>query len=246
MPHINRNTLRPAALACAAACALLAGCQTDTARIDMEPMGVVVDAQGNTYPTVRIYNRMWFTKNLCATSLPDGTPLPLVSDDSAWVAALGPACCFYNNDSAAYGPTHGALYNWAAARADICPQGWRVATEDDWSALADSLGGASKAGGLLKDAGDDYWPSVNVGASDKYGFRAFPGGCRNLRGEFRHEGEHAFWWSALEYDAANAWYRSVFYFSAELNHDKFGKAAGMAVRCVKDVEPRPAPWTGGE
>lgn len=63
----------------------------------------------------------------------------------------------------------------------ICPAGWHIPSVDEWSTLIDYVGGASVAGGMLKDTGTiedgtGLWYAPNTGASNHYGFTALPGG----------------------------------------------------------------------
>ncbi len=102
---------------------------------------------------------------------------------------------------------NGILYNWYAVHGGkLCPDGWHVATEEDRIDLINYLGGAAKAGGLLKEEGTEHWADPNYGAIDKYGFTALPAGCRELSGSFTSLRYGGGWWCANEYDADRAYY----------------------------------------
>jgi uncharacterized protein (TIGR02145 family) len=63
----------------------------------------------------------------------------------------------------------------------ICPAGWHIPSLNEWSTLIKYAGGASVAGGMLKDTGTwedgtGLWYAPNTGASNHYGFTALPGG----------------------------------------------------------------------
>ncbi|MCD4683757.1 MAG: fibrobacter succinogenes major paralogous domain-containing protein [Bacteroidales bacterium] len=60
--------------------------------------------------------------------------------------------------------TYGRLYNWYAVNDNrkISPQGWHVASFDEWQTLIDYLGGESIAGGKLKESGNDHWEGDNT------------------------------------------------------------------------------------
>jgi uncharacterized protein (TIGR02145 family) len=58
----------------------------------------------------------------------------------------------------ANGNTYGALYNWFAVETGkLCPTGWHVPTDAEWTVLSDYLGGANIAGGKLKETGTAHW-----------------------------------------------------------------------------------------
>jgi hypothetical protein len=59
--------------------------------------GIVTDADGNVYTTMKIGNQVWMTENLRTTKYNDGTVIPVVTDSSAWSALATPGFCYYNN-----------------------------------------------------------------------------------------------------------------------------------------------------
>jgi len=88
---------------------------------------------------------------------------------------------------------YGLLYNFPVVTdaRGICPAGWRVATDDDWSTLITQCGGSSVAGGRLKEIGFLHWNSPNTGAFDTYLFSARAGGYRLYNGGFQFLGAWA-------------------------------------------------------
>jgi len=68
------------------------------------------------------------------------------------------------------------------------------------------------------------------------GFIALPSGSRlNSSGGFFDLGNYAFFWSATEYDASQAWYRFLRYSgTSAVNRSNFSKNMGYSVRCIKD------------
>src|SRR5574344_54019 len=93
--------------------------------------------------------------------------------------------------------TYGVLYNWPAAMngaassttnpsgvQGVCPTGWHVPSDAEWTELTDYLGGASVAGGKLTETGTTHWNSPNTGATNETGFTALPGGYRFSNGAF--------------------------------------------------------------
>lgn len=197
----------------------------------------VKDIDGNVYDTVRIGTQVWMVENLKTTKYNDGTSIPLVTDDTEWENLGTPGYCWFNNDAATYKSAYGALYNWYSVNTGkLCPTGWHVPTDAEWTILIDYLGGEGVAGGKMKEAGLTHWPTPNTGATNSSGFTALPGGCRgddNFSETFR-----ALFWSSSQCDATTAWYRSLYfnYESIDRGYYDFGgyKHNGFSVRCVKD------------
>lgn len=57
----------------------------------------VQDIDGNWYKSIKIGTQVWFNQALKTTSYNDGTPIPNVTDNSAWAALTTGAYCTYNN-----------------------------------------------------------------------------------------------------------------------------------------------------
>jgi hypothetical protein len=64
---------------------------------DSTDPGIMTDIDGNSYATVKIGSQVWMASNLKVTKCNDGTPIPNVTDNTAWAALTTPAYCFYNN-----------------------------------------------------------------------------------------------------------------------------------------------------
>jgi len=73
----------------------------------------VTDIDGNVYKTVTIGTQVWMVENLKTTRYNDGSAIPLDTNRNTWYELTTGAYCWYN-DSATYGSTYGALYNWYA------------------------------------------------------------------------------------------------------------------------------------
>ena len=193
----------------------------------------VTDIDANTYPVVVIGNQIWMAENLKTTKYNNGTTISLVTDNTAWNNLTTAAYCWYNNDETTYKNTYGALYNWYTVNTgNLCPTGWHVPTDTEWTTLTDYLGGLSVAGGKLKETGTTHWTTPNTGATNETGFTALPSGYRF--GSFRSIGVSSYWWSATEYDATNARYRGLAYNASEVNSLNYIKELGYSVRCLRD------------
>ncbi|PID94500.1 MAG: hypothetical protein CSA95_02790 [Bacteroidetes bacterium] len=209
-------------------------------------MPTVTDIDGNRYNTVLIGEQCWMKENLKVTHYPNGDAIPHIVDDDAW-AALGDnntddAYCYYENDPSS---EYGALYSYVAAIGDnwerdnaegqgICPEGWHLPTDEEWTVLVDYLGGWDVAGGKMKEVGTAHWQSPNTGATNESGFTALPGGHRDYNGTFHSVGYDGDWWSATECRSSYAWHRGLRYSAANVYRGDYYESIGFSVRCVRD------------
>ena len=99
----------------------------------------VTDIDGNRYKTVVIGEQEWMAENLKTTKFNDGADIPNVTDMTDWVRIPASAYSWYNNDITNK-ETYGALYNWYTVNAGyLCPDGWRVPADADWTILTNFL-----------------------------------------------------------------------------------------------------------
>lgn len=205
---------------------------------EVQVLTMMSDLDNNIYKTVKIGTQIWMAENLKTTKYKDGiTGITNVTDPDTWKGLTGPGYCWYNNIEATYKPLYGAMYNWfTVSTGNLCPTGWRVPTDAEWTTLTTLLGGESVAGGKLKEAGTDNWLTPNTGATNESGFTALPGGYRYWSdGSFADAGKLSYWWSSTEYefDTALGYYRELFNDQASVFREAANKKAGKYVRCVK-------------
>jgi uncharacterized protein (TIGR02145 family) len=197
--------------------------------------GIVKDYDGNLYTTIKIGDLVWMGENLKTTHYKDGEVITNVTDDTEWSGLSTPGYCWYNNDASIYGATYGALYNWYAVNTGkICPTGWHVPSDVEWTKLTTYLGGESAAGGKLKETGFTHWLNPNLGATNESSFTALPGAYRHLNGTFANIGKNGDWWLATEYDATTALGRYLYYDVSGADGYNLNKKYGFSVRCVRD------------
>jgi uncharacterized protein (TIGR02145 family) len=197
--------------------------------------GVLFDIEGNAYKTIKIGSQVWMAENLVTTTLNDGTHILMVTDNAAWSSLITPAYCWYNNDLVTYGTTYGALYNWYTVNTGkLCPIGWHVSTDAEWTDLIDYLGGLNIAGGKLKEIGTTHWILPNRGATNESGFTALPGGYREDNGTFNIVGEYGYWWTSVEYSDLEAWRLEIYSGESIVYRSFYTKPYGYSVRCVRD------------
>jgi uncharacterized protein (TIGR02145 family) len=196
--------------------------------------GTVTDIDGNVYSTVEIGDQIWTVENLKTTTYNDGTPIEFVENDTVWGNNTLGAFCWYDNNEAVYANTYGALYNWYAVNTgNLCPDGWHVPTDDEWTELIEYLGGIEVAAGKMKEMDTINWNSPNEGASNLSGFTALPGGYRSAN-HFAYMGRQGIFWSSTEGDEYVAWNQELGYNRERINTVITDKHVGYSVRCVKN------------
>jgi uncharacterized protein (TIGR02145 family) len=208
----------------------------DAAGIVSNP-GAGVTFGGYTYATVVLGNgQEWMAENLRTTTYANGDPIPNITAGNEWSGLTIGAWAHYQNNTSFQNP-YGKLYNWYAV-ADprkVCPTGWHMPTDSEWTVLTDYLGGESVAGGKMKSTGTQYWNSPNAGATNESGFSGLPGGYRDFDGGyFNLLGDLGFWWSTSEIDQLRAWGRTLRVDNAIVERGPQLKKFGLSVRCVRD------------
>jgi uncharacterized protein (TIGR02145 family) len=216
----------------------------NTSQIPINPV-TVTDASGNTYPTVIIGTQVWMAENLRTTKYIDGTNIPVVTDSTQWANNFNnnttlPLMCWYNNDQVTYSANKfGALYNWYAinpatnGNKNVCPSGWHVPTDTEWTVLTDFLGGEAVAGAYMKTTGTQIWMSPNTGAANTSGFSGLPGGSREERGGFSFIGKYGGWWSFTQNGDVSLG-RALAYNDIIVIRSDYIKWRGFSVRCLRD------------
>jgi uncharacterized protein (TIGR02145 family) len=208
--------------------------------------GTVTDIEGNVYKTVKINGKWWMSENLKVKTFNDGTAITNGQTDLSWKDSL-PAYCLYNNLSTA----PGLLYNSYAVLSSkgLAPQGWHIATDEEWKALEQSQGmsaatansfgwrGSDEAQKLKIEGSKgwvrylDFWPT------NESGFSASAGSCRLPNGIFGDPGllHTGFWWTATT-DATSdeLLYRYMDYKKTNILRSHSENGYGFSVRCVKD------------
>ena len=186
---------------------------------------------GKTYPTVSIGTQCWFAKNLNVGTKVFGSSNQLNN------SIIEKYC--YNDDDANCA-VYGGLYQWdeamqystTAGAQGLCPDGWHLPTDLEWTTLLTFLGGESIAGGKMKEAGFAHWYTPNTGATNSTGFTGLPSGLRIMDGTFSSiTGYIGMWSSTL--DGPNVpWYRYLGYAHEGAFLGSSNKAFGFSLRCL--------------
>ena len=217
--------------------------------------GDPVSYQGYDYATVQIGDQCWFAENLRSENYRNGDAIPANLDVDAWTSATTGATCIYGegespcesnspnaddcNEDWSLGE-YGRLYNGYAVNDErlLCPNGWHVPADDEWTVLIENLGGATLAGGQLKTASGWYNGGNGTNSS---GFSGRPGGLRigsepeELKGVFDNAGYYGVWWSSTSLET-NAWSRYLFATDGTIHRLSRNLQLGFSVRCIKNAE----------
>ena len=185
------------------------------------------DVDGNIYETVIIGNQQWFASNARMLKTPSGTSIVAGTD----VVGGSTEARYYSatqtgSSTLEYNPV---LYNWPAAQS-ICPTGWRVATEADWTQLLDYLAVNGQGG-------------TGTVAADKMKTTASSSGLDILfsgywdAGSFYVSGNSTIIWSSTQWpsDARDNW---VYKLTTSSSVEKlaYDKRCGYSVRFVKTID----------
>ena len=105
---------------------------------------------GKTYKTVKIGTQEWMAENLAYK--PSSGNYWAYDDDNSNVAK------------------YGYLYDWETAK-KVCPSGWHLPSDEEWTTLTDYLGGEDVAGTKMKSTSG--WKEDGNGTNES-GFSALP------------------------------------------------------------------------
>jgi uncharacterized protein (TIGR02145 family) len=193
---------------------------------------ISVTYQGYEYDIVEIGDQCWFAEN--CRYLPDVSPPLLESnivphyyvyDNTTYSVRDAKASFRYDMD--------GVLYNWPAAISEnVCPSGWHLPTDKEFTQLIDFLGGEDIAGKSMKsESAFDH--SITNGTNSS-GFSGLPSGYRYVNSNFQNLGYSGAFWSSSAKDDSSAF---LIYLSHLVDYAYFTyerKEIGYSVRCVRD------------
>jgi len=180
-------------------------------------------------------------ENLKLTKYRDGSEITHITNNGDWYGLSTAAYGYYDNN-----PTNSEiycrLYNWFAVddSRGVCPEGWHVPSDEEYTVLTDYLGGESVAGGKMKstgtiEAGTGLWYSPNTGASNESGYTGLPAGYRDWEnGTYNFLGYHGYFWSSTETSSSMAWYRDLAYTNSIALNTSSYKYYGFSIRCLGD------------
>jgi uncharacterized protein (TIGR02145 family) len=198
------------------------------------------DADGNHYATVSIGTQTWMAENLVVGLRIDGVQQQTNN-------GVIEKYCYENNEANC--TIYGGLYQWNEAMQydtiagvqGICPSGWHIPADGEWTTLFTFLGGTSVAGGKMKstgtiEAGTGLWYLPNTGATNETGFSAFPSGYSyGGDGTFDKVGIYGYWWSSSAKNTISSYFRFLYYNDSGVYKSGSIKTNGFSVRCVREL-----------
>lgn len=201
----------------------------------------IIDIEGNSYNTIILGTQHWMSENLKTSKYRNGDIIPNGLSYIDWANTTEGACAIYNNDTV-NNSVYGKLYNWYATydSRGICPTGWHVPTDDDWTTLSNYILSYTNLfsiiGGTMKTTGTFQWAAPNTGANNMSGFSALPAGWMEIYNNYNFTAQTyvAAFWSCSENGNADGWYRMLNNNSTELSRYASDKHYGMSLRCIKE------------
>lgn len=202
----------------------------------------LTDIDGNEYKTTLIGKQVWMAENLKVTRFNDGTIIkyfvPSGNGYNDSIARIASVWSYYNNDAS--NNKYGKLYTWYAVspitngNKNICPFGWHVPTNSDFSELYINLGSSdpNSFSKKLKQTGIVDW---SLDASNSSLFSALPGGYIRSDNYSEEINKQAFWWMSTESYPRSAYVFRVSKSYAGIESSNYGtKSNGLSIRCIKD------------
>lgn len=184
---------------------------------------LLTDVEGNKYKTVKIGTQVWMAENLKTTKYANGEQI------ARELYSFADANPLLKNE-------YGLFYIWSTTQdsRNVCPTGWHVPTDPEWTVLDNFLGGESVSGSKLREKGLTHWDAPNLNATDEVGFRSLPIG--QLEGDGSHSffGFRAYYWTSTVFDQYYAWFRWHDSNYVQNNRQYYDRRGGAAIRCVKN------------
>ena len=186
-----------------------------------------------TYRTIEIGKQKWLAENFAY--------IPFVCElDSnkcgVWVYGYNGTNVEYAKSTIEY-QKYGCLYSWEQAK-QLCPEGWHLPTDEDWSELEKFIG----ISGLINDTLLNHitWRGENqadlLKKGGQTGFDILFAGWRGGTGKFNNVEIHANFWVDTETSEYGAMERLFNSNSGKIGKYWGNKDCGFSVRYIKDKE----------
>lgn len=191
------------------------------------------DADSNHYAIVHIGSQTWMAENINVGTMINGSHQ---QNQSPYIEKY----CYLNLVSHCI--VYGGLYQWDELMQNaytqgvkgICPDGWHIPSDAEWTAMTDHLGGSLVAGRLLKETGTAHWAWPNVVSTNSSGFTALGGGMRMPGGVWNAVYYEARFWTSTPYNNLWKFSRNLYYDKQKVVEDIRERDYGFSCRCVRD------------
>lgn len=211
--------------------------------------GGPIPFQGYDYATVLIGEQCWFAENLRSENYRNGDAIPVNITNYEWAPTTSGATAVYGQTACAHSSPdinacdpaeslneYGRLYNWYAVEdaRGLCPSGWHVPTDEEWTEMTDFLGEPCvEAGVQMKTT---YGWANGLNGTNSSGFSGLPGGyLSSSDSDSNGAGLVGRFWSSSS-DGPNAWLRQITHFFDTVTRMSDDLQGGFSVRCVRDAE----------
>jgi uncharacterized protein (TIGR02145 family) len=204
---------------------------------------LLVDQRGNeeqVYQIVKIGTQYWMAENLRTAKWIDGTDIPVYksTQSAEWSANTTGACHVYADDNE-YISIFGMLYNgYCIANADmLAPEGWEVASQDQWGVLR-SYGGPT-ANNFKSDT--DYSWNIGKEGNNVTGFNVWAAGFYSPATGDADDGADAWYWTTTPYEdplSSSPTFQMVRFNQTSKNMVRYTTSGhnytfGHSVRCIR-------------
>ena len=203
----------------------------------------IADIDENLYKAVRIGDQWWMAENLKVTHYNNGDAISSLNNNYNFDNKAGVFADVL--DYANFRHKYGLNYNFYAIADErgLAPEGWHVATDDDWRILEDFIDSmcviynysTTVSTKLIMSIYDwDFSSGIDVFEFCAYPVEGFEISPTSEQINWIQVGYRSKFWTASEYNDSTAWYRTIggYYFD-RLYVTKY---YGMQVRCVKDSD----------
>ena len=175
---------------------------------------IISDFDGNTYATVKVGTQLWMTENLKSKHDAKGQVIKRV-------------CYHWQIENC---NKYGGLYAWDDLNIDefkgnlqgICPDGWHVPSDEEFTQMIDAIGGADSAALILH-------------AAEELNFNLQYGGNYHNRLEnFNFLDSIAYYWTSSSFSKTASWMRMFGKNYVNSNRSTVPNLYALSVRCIKD------------
>jgi uncharacterized protein (TIGR02145 family) len=194
----------------------------------------ITDIDNNKYPFVKIGNQLWMAANLKTTRYSNGGYIGTTNPANKNIESeISPKYQWAFNGDERNIDIHGRWYTWYAAtdERNVCPNGWHVPSNDEWTILTNYLGGISNASVKMMEAGTLHWPSNN--GTNESGFTAIACGARYFDGTYIDIMSSAIFITTSQYYNSSTYIWTI-RISNSPAYAGSSKSSGFSIRCVRD------------